>query len=147
MLIRSAFPLNQRSEIARLRLRLLDISILFGDPELLFRIMPEKFIRGKPALAKSMHRDEELRLYFKICHDAPLAGRLLPSIHREKGHIDLSFGKTGQLMEEIPPGGQIIRRRFAGPVPPVQIPGMKDRPAFRRHQKGTPSSVEGSAPR
>lgn len=25
---------------------------------------------------------------------------------------------------------------LALPVPPVQIPGMKDRPAFRRHQKG-----------
>lgn len=41
-------------------------------------------------------------------------------------------------MEEVPPGGQIIRRRFAGPVPPVQISRVEDRLAPTFDQKRAP---------
>ena len=58
-------------------------------------------------------------------------------IQRQHGQIDLPaperFRHTAwksASMFRVPDGV------LALPVPPVQIPGMKDRPAFRRHQKG-----------
>ncbi len=57
-------------------------------------------------------------------------------IQGQHGQIDPPAPERLRIPPEVRlhvpvPGGVL-----ALPVPPVQIPGMKDRPAFRRHQKG-----------
>ena len=57
-------------------------------------------------------------------------------IQRQHGQIDLPAPERFRIPPEVRFHVPVPDGVLALPVPPVQIPGMKDRPAFRRHQKG-----------
>ena len=57
-------------------------------------------------------------------------------IQRQHGQIYLPAPERFRIPPEVRFHVPVPDGVLALPVPPVQIPGMKDRPAFRRHQKG-----------